>query len=291
MWKIAKRIFFFLFIAHAIWFLVFLVRKFNEENFIVQNLRTKVIAFMLIGAALGIIYYFFFRKIKIVHLLAEWVWKLVFYGYMSSMVYLLFCTFFNPPVTVTQIANLVQGYGLKRDYVSRDNLGANMKLAVIAAEDQLFPDHDGFDLKAIKKAIKYNKRHPNKVRGASTISQQTAKNIFLWQGGGFFRKALEVFYTFTIEQLWSKKTILARYLNISETGKGIFGAEAAAKAYFNKRAKDLTRREAAMIAASLPNPKKLTVKPLSGYVSARAGAIVSQMSNLDGDADVAEIVR
>jgi monofunctional biosynthetic peptidoglycan transglycosylase len=166
-----------------------------------------------------------------------------------------------------------------------------MKLAVIASEDQQFPDHDGFDLKAIKVAMKYNKRNPTKQRGASTISQQTAKNIFLFQGGGFFRKGIEVFFTFSIEQVWTKRTILERYLNIAETGRGIFGVQAAAKKYFNKDAKDLTRLEAAQIAACLPSPKRLSVKPLSSYVAGRANTILRQMNNLAGDPDVQEIIR
>ena len=170
-------------------------------------------------------------------------------------------------------------------------MGANIKLAVIASEDQLFPDHDGFDLKAIKLAMKYNKRHPNKVRGASTISQQVAKNIFLFQGGGFFRKGLEVFFTFTIETVWTKKTILERYLNVAEMGPGIFGIQAAAKEYFNKDAKDLTRSEAAQIAACLPNPQKFTVKPLSGYVASRYDDIMRQMNNLEEDPDVQELIK
>jgi monofunctional glycosyltransferase len=189
------------------------------------------------------------------------------------------------------VGSLLGGHGLSRDYISYDDMGKNIKLAVIASEDQLFPDHDGFDIKAIKLAMKYNKRHPNKVRGASTISQQTAKNIFLFQGGGFIRKAPEMFFTFSIEQLWSKRKILERYLNIAEMGPGIFGVQAAAKKYFNKDAKDLTRGEAAQIAACLPNPKKYTVKPLHSYVANRYDDIMRQMNNLERDADVKEIIK
>lgn len=285
---LARKIFTVIFIIHILWFLFFLFQKFNEENFTVENLRTKVWIMLFSTAAIAIIYYFLLRKIKQVHNFAVFIWKLGLKAYTFFLFYLLYCTFFNPPITITQIVSVLQGYGLKRDYVCRADLGPNVKLAVIASEDQLFPDHDGFDLKAIKKAIKYNKRHPNRPpRGASTISQQVAKNIFLWQGGGFFRKGLEVFFTFTIENVWSKETILARYLNIAETGKGIFGAEAAAQAYFKKSVKSLSRMEAATIAAYLPNPKLLSSKNMSG----RAASIVSQMNNLDGDTDVAEIIR
>ena len=161
----------------------------------------------------------------------------------------------------------------------------------MAAEDQLFPDHNGFDVKAIKKAQKYNEKHPTKVRGASTISQQTAKNVFLWQGGGYFRKGLEVYFTFMIEAMWNKKRILQTYLNVAEMGEGIFGVQAAAKTYFNKDARDLTRQEAAQIAACLPNPKKFTVKPLSRYVKMRSHFILKQMQFLEGDPDIKALIN
>jgi monofunctional biosynthetic peptidoglycan transglycosylase len=170
-------------------------------------------------------------------------------------------------------------------------MGPHIKLAVMAAEDQLFPDHDGFDIKAIKKALKHNEKHPNRTRGASTISQQVAKNVFLWQHGGYFRKGLEVYFTFMIEKIWSKEQILETYLNVAEMGKGIFGVQAAAKAYFNKDAKQLTRAEAAMIAACLPNPKKYTVKPLSRYVANRYDNILQQMNNLGGDPDIEALLK
>jgi len=211
--------------------------------------------------------------------------------FAGHLLYLLLCTFVYPPVTITQLVSLVSGNGLKRDYISYAEMGPNIKLAVIAAEDQLFPDHDGFDIKAIKKAMKYNQKHPNKVRGASTISQQVAKNVFLWQHGGYFRKGLEVYLTFLIEKIWSKEHILETYLNVAETGRGIFGVQAAARAYFNKDAKQLTRAEAAMIAACLPNPKKYTVKPLSRYVANRYDNILQQMNNLGGDPDIDALLK
>lgn len=217
--------------------------------------------------------------------------KILLYLFIGHLVYILICKWINPPITITQIVNLVQGYGLKRDYISYDEMGSNIKLAVMASEDQLFPDHNGFDIKAIKKAMKYNNKHPNKTRGASTISQQTAKNVFLWQHGGFFRKGLEVYFTFMIELLWSKERILEAYLNVAEMGEGIFGVQAAAKAYFKKDAKNLTRKEAAMIAACLPNPKKYLVAPASRYVLGRSSKIMQQMNNIEGDPDVAELLK
>ena len=185
----------------------------------------------------------------------------------------------------------MQGYGLKRDYVSYDQMSSNIKLAVMASEDQLFPEHNGFDLKAIEKAVQYNKKHPNRRRGASTISQQVAKNVFLWQGGGFFRKGLEVYFTFMIEILWSKERILETYLNVAEMGEGIFGIEAASKAYFKKSAKNISRTDAAKIAASLPNPKLYTVKPISKKVLNRYDDIMIQMNNLEGDADIQKVIK
>ena len=217
--------------------------------------------------------------------------KILLYLFIGHLLYILICKWINPPITITQIVNLVQGHGLKRDYISYDEMGSNIKLAVMASEDQLFPDHDGFDIKAIKKAMKYNDKHPNKTRGASTISQQTAKNVFLWQHGGFFRKGLEVYFTFMIELVWSKERILEAYLNVAEMGEGIFGVQAAAKAYFKKDARNLTRKEAAMIAACLPNPKKYAVAPAGRYVMGRSSRIMQQMNNIEGDPDVADLLK
>lgn len=211
--------------------------------------------------------------------------------FITHLLYMLLCKWINPPITITQVVDVVKGHGLKKDNISYDAMGSNIKLAVMAAEDQLFPDHNGFDVKAIKKAQKYNEKHPTRVRGASTISQQTAKNVFLWQGGGYFRKGLEVYFTFMIEMLWSKERILQNYLNVAEMGPGIFGVQAAAKAYFNKDAKDLTRSEAAQIAACLRNPKKYTVKPLSRMVSIVSAKVLRQMNNIQGDKDVMALVK
>lgn len=217
--------------------------------------------------------------------------KIFLWAVVLQFVYLVVITWVDPPITITQAVSWFSGNGLRRDYIKYEEMGANIKLAVIAAEDQLFPDHDGFDVKAIKKAMKYNETHQKKTRGASTISQQTAKNIFLWQHGGWFRKGLEVYFTFMTELLWSKERILENYLNVAEMGKGIFGVQAAAKSYFNKDAKDLTPAEAAMIASCLPNPKVYTVKPMCRYVAHRYDDILRQMNNLSGDADIDALVN
>ena len=217
--------------------------------------------------------------------------RIFLFIFIFQLVYLFFCKWFNPPITLTQLGSVISGYGLKRDYVTYDAMSPNIKLAVMASEDQLFPQHSGFDMKAIEKAIKYNEKHPNRRRGASTISQQVAKNVFLWQGGGFIRKGLEVYFTFMIELLWSKERILETYLNVAEMGKGIFGVQAASKSYFKKDAKNLTRSEAAKIAACLPNPKLYTVKPMSRKVSQRYDDIMRQMNNLGGDADIQDVMK
>ncbi len=191
---------------------------------------------------------------------------------------------------MTQLVSWISGHGLKRDYINSSNISVNAKLAVISSEDQLYPDHSGFDWKSIKKAMAYNEKKPGRVRGGSTISQQVAKNVFLWQGRSFLRKGLEVYFTFMIEKIWGKKRILDVYLNVIEMGEGVFGIEAAARQYFNKPAGSLTRLEAAMIAACLPNPKKYIVKPPSSYVQYRARNIQQQMNNLQTDPDIQQVI-
>ena len=221
-----------------------------------------------------------------------WVWikRIFLFLFLGQLFYIIILKWIDPPITFTQLGSVFSGDGLKRDYVSGDELSPNMKLAVIASEDQIFPNHDGFDWKSINKAMKNNEKKPNRIKGASTISQQTAKNVFLWQGRSWIRKAFEIYFTKMIEWIWGKKRILEVYLNVIEMGRGIYGAEAASQAYFKKPAAKLSRREAAMIAACLPNPKKFTVKPLSRYVANRCDWIQQQMQNLDGDADIQKVI-
>jgi len=219
-----------------------------------------------------------------------WIKRIVLTLFILQFVYIIALKWINPPITLTQLQSLFTGNGLKRDYVGGDELSYNMKLAVVSSEDQVFPDHGGFDWKSIEKAMKNNKKKPNRIRGASTISQQVAKNVFLWQGRDWIRKGLEIYFTKMIEWIWGKERILNVYLNVIEMGKGIFGAEAAAQYYFKKPAKKLTRREAAMIAACLPNPKKYTVRPASNFVLAKSGWILQQMNNLEDDPDLQKII-
>ncbi|MEY3945539.1 MAG: hypothetical protein RJB03_245 [Bacteroidota bacterium] len=216
--------------------------------------------------------------------------KIFLFILLSHLSYLIILRFVGPPITLTQISSILQGEGFHRDHVGLEDISSNARLAVMAAEDQLFPDHNGFDIKSIQQALNYNKRKPGRIRGASTISQQVAKNIFLWQGRSWIRKGLEVYFTFMIELCWSKRRILEVYLNEAEMGKGIFGIEAASRKYFNKSAAKLTRTEAAMIAASLPNPVKYTVKPVSRYVSKKYPWVLRQMGNLEGDPDIRAII-
>jgi monofunctional glycosyltransferase len=227
---------------------------------------------------------FFARMFRFLKRLFLWLFVL-------QLIYIIVLKWVNPPVTITQLVSFVKGDGLKRDYVDASQISAAAKLSVIASEDQLFPDHNGFDWKSIEKAMDYNKRKPNRVRGASTISQQTAKNVFLWQGRSWIRKGLEIYFTQMIEWVWGKERILEVYLNVIEMGRGIYGIEAAAQAYFHKPAATLSRYEAAQIAACLPNPKKYTVKPMCRYVAVRSGWVLRQMNNIDSDADVQRLTH
>ncbi len=220
----------------------------------------------------------------------KWTKRIFLILFIAQFVYIILLKWIDPPITITQLVSWVSGHGLKRDYVDRSEISPQIKLAVIASEDQLFADHSGFDWKSMKKAMKYNEKKPGRIRGGSTISQQVAKNVFLWQGRSFIRKGLEAYFTFMIEMIWGKKRILEVYLNVIEMGPGIFGAERAANIYFNKSASQLSTAEASLIAACLPNPKKYKVKPASPYMAGRSRKIMQQMSFLRPDPDIQEII-
>jgi len=219
-----------------------------------------------------------------------WIKRIFIFLFFFQLFYILILKWVNPPVTLTQLGSLFTGHGLKRDYVGMKNISPYAKLAVICSEDQLFPDHDGFDFKSIEKAMKHNQKSKS-LHGASTISQQVAKNVFLWQGRSWFRKALETYFTFMIELVWGKKRILEVYLNVSEMGDGIFGIESAACHHFGKPAKSLTRTEASMIAACMPNPKIYTIKPLSKHVAVRYPWILVQMNHLQDDDEIQDLIQ
>jgi len=166
---------------------------------------------------------------------------------------------------------------LEKDWVGIDAISPHLQLAVVCAEDQRFPEHHGFDIAAIRAAIRHNQAS-ERTRGASTISQQTAKNAFLWDGRTWLRKGLEAYFTLLLELLWSKERILTVYLNVIELGDGVYGAEAAAQRYFDKPAADLNREEAALLAAVLPNPLVYSVASPSTYVRTRQQWVLRQMS-------------
>ena len=220
----------------------------------------------------------------------KWIKRIFIILFIAQLVYIILLKWIDPPITITQFASWISGHGLKRDYVSSSSISYNAKLAVISSEDQLFPDHSGFDWKNIKKAMKYNKKKPGRIRGARTISQQVAKNVFLWQGKSWIRKGLETYFTFMIELIWGKKRILEVYLNVIEMGNGIFGIEMASRKYFNKPAKNLARQEAAMIAACLPSPKRYKVKPASSYVLSKSRWVMRQMGFIEPDPDVQKLI-
>ena len=259
--------------------------------------KIKLVITLIIIAAFVFAYFKWLRKNKSINKIITTSFRFVVYLHAATLLYIVILKWINPPVTITQVVNLLNGSGLKRDYISFSNISYNAKLAVIGGEDQLFPDHNGFDWNAIKKSINPSKRKRNKKRklppgaGASTISQQTAKNVFLWQGKSLFRKGLESYFTFMIENAWGKKRILDVYLNCIEMGKGIFGIEAPAQAYFNKPASQLTREEAAIIAACFPNPKIFTVKPVHPFVAYKSRWIMTQMNNIEDDEDVQDIIK
>jgi len=194
----------------------------------------------------------------------------------------------DPPITSFMIQDKLKALKKKEkvtlwhEWADLKNISPAMQIAVIAAEDQNFSDHHGFDFEAIEKAIQHNQRSRH-LRGASTISQQVAKNLFLWPGRSFMRKGLEAYFTMVIELLWSKKRILEVYLNTIELGKHTFGVEAAAKLYFNTSAKRLNPEQAALLAAILPNPYRFSARNPSSYIISRKYWVLKQMQLIGGN--------
>jgi monofunctional biosynthetic peptidoglycan transglycosylase len=214
-----------------------------------------------------------------------WLWPLTFIVsfLILSFLWVLLYRVVNPPITLTQ---LFDGNGAQRQWMGIEKIDREMARAVIAGEDSKFCSHYGFDQDAIEAAFRRNMEGGGVLRGGSTISQQTAKNAFLWQGGGYFRKGLEAWFTLLIETFWSKRRIMEVYLNVAETGIGTYGANAGAQRYFGKDASRLTRQEAARIAAVLPLPKKRGAVDPAGFtrrygntIAARAGVV--QRAGLD----------
>jgi monofunctional biosynthetic peptidoglycan transglycosylase len=194
----------------------------------------------------------------------------------------------NPPYSAFMLQTRVAAwlshdgaYAFHRTWEDLDRISPNLPLAVVASEDQKFPEHWGFDVEAIEKAYSLN-QHSHHVRGASTISQQVAKNLFLWSGRSYVRKGLEAYFTVLIEGCWPKRRILEVYLNIAEFGYGTYGAEAAAQRFFHKPAARLTRSDAAVLAAVLPSPQRFSAAAPSRYVQSRRDWILGQMQALGG---------
>ena len=188
---------------------------------------------------------------------------------------------FMVEATISAWVDRDHDYALRHQWVDLQQISPNLALAVVASEDQKFPEHWGFDVEAIEKAYQLN-QHSHRIRGASTISQQVAKNLFLWSGRSYFRKGLEAYFTVLIETFWPKRRILEVYLNSAEFGTGTLGAEAAAERYFHKPASRLTRSDAAVMAAVLPNPERFLIAAPSRYIEQRRAWIEGQMQALGG---------
>jgi monofunctional biosynthetic peptidoglycan transglycosylase len=215
--------------------------------------------------------------------------KIILWFFILSIATVIIYRFIPPPITPLMIQRCMEQafdkkkkVKLDKDWVSLEKISSSLPLAVITAEDQKFAEHFGFDIEAIQKAQKYNDRHKGKrIKGASTISQQTAKNVFLFPSRSWVRKGFEVYFTFLIEVFWSKKRIIEVYLNEIEMGPGIYGAEAAAQHYFHKPAKKLTNSEAALIAACLPNPIRWSPAKPTAYIKKKQNWILQQMRYVD----------
>jgi monofunctional glycosyltransferase len=210
------------------------------------------------------------------------IFKWLLYFIVGSLILTAVYAVMPVPTTLTM---LFDSNGAKRDWTSLSNVSPNLVRAIIAAEDGKFCSHDGFDREAIEQALKRNKQG-GKMRGGSTISQQTAKNVFLWQGSGwtrYLRKIPETYFTFLIEKIWGKRRIMEVYLNVAETGIGTYGAEAGAQRYFNKSAKNLTRIEAARLAAILPLPKKRAVQGVGGFTRRYGNSISARIRIVQRD--------
>lgn len=203
--------------------------------------------------------------------------RAIVYFVAGSVLWVLIYRFVPPPITFTMIGDLSRGESISRDWMSLSKIDKSMVQAVIAAEDAKFCTHDGFDRDAIEAAMKRNARGKGVIRGGSTISQQTAKNAFLWQGGGYFRKGLEAWFTLLIENLWGKPRIMEMYLNIAETGIATYGVNAGSQRYFKHDASRLSTMEAARMAAVLPLPKRREATVPRGYTRRYGNAIAARI--------------
>ena len=228
-------------------------------------------------------------NLKMGRRLFKFIFKVLVWFVALTVTWVLLHKYVPVPYTFLMVSRSIQSdteHEIKHDWVSIGSISEEMQLAVICAEDQQFLNHNGFDYEAIEKAYKNNKKG-NKLRGGSTISQQTAKNAFLWPGRSWLRKGLETYFTFLIETFWSKERILEVYLNSIEMGDGVYGVQAAAAYWFNTTAGDLNSHEAAAIAAILPSPRLYKASPRTNYMERRKQWILRQMNNF-GNFNLAE---
>lgn len=222
---------------------------------------------------------------NIIRQVVRWFLRITVLLFVFSLSLVILYRFVNPPVTPLMVIRTFEqlfdedrSVRIEKEWVDVEEVSQKMVRAIITSEDQNFMTHNGFDFKAIEKAMKYNERHQGrKTRGASTVSQQTAKNVFLWPGRSWFRKGLEVYFTFMIETFWSKKRIMEVYLNVVELGDGIYGVEAASQKYYRIPALRLSSEQSAMLTVCLPSPLRYNpVKP-SGYLKRRQQWVIRHM--------------
>jgi monofunctional biosynthetic peptidoglycan transglycosylase len=210
--------------------------------------------------------------------------------FLTFHTYALALKFVGPPGTILMVQRGLAGEDVRRNWVSLDEMSPHLVRAVIAAEDAKFCTHPGIDFEAVQKAAEHNKKS-KKRRGGSTVTQQTAKNVFFWNGGGMVRKAGEAWMALLIDKVWGKRRVMEVYLNVAEWGDGLFGAEAAAQARFGKSAKDLTRLEAARLAAVLPSPNKWSADKPGPYVRKRTGTLQARMNVVESEGYAACVLK
>ena len=222
------------------------------------------------------------RRGSVVGRVVGWIVKLIVAFLLISVLWVLAYRFVNPPITITMIGDIVAGRGATKDWMPIGQIDRDMVRAAIGAEDGKFCAHNGFDFEAIEDAMKRN-ASGGRIRGGSTISQQAAKNVFLWQGGGYPRKGVEAWFTFLIEHLWGKRRIMEVYLNLAETGIGTYGVNAGSERYFGHDASAMSATEAARIAAILPLPKKRGAVAPKGFTRRYGNTIAARIPTVTRD--------
>lgn len=214
----------------------------------------------------------------------KWTLRVIGLFFAATIFWVLLLKFMNPPITYLMLQrgfewqSAGKGFKIEKDWLDYEDISTNLKKGALAGEDAHFMTHSGFDTDAIRQALEKNK-DGKPLRGGSTISQQVAKNVFLWPARSWLRKGLETYFTFLIELFWSKRRILEIYLNVIEMGQGVYGAQAASRYYFHKSGSSLTKKEAALLIAILPNPRKWDARHPSNYVNRRANSIVRYLNH------------